>query len=183
MKNAILYLFLFALLAVAKSTNASVPYQGKLGFAKAERDTIYVLSEEDEQLKRELMRDLKTLRTLSNLAILSIPVSIITFGLGLLAGFVLSVIALVKMIKIKQRIADNSVLATDEELESRLFNAFIRTGFVSVIYAILFLLFLTLLAEVFFFTESFLSIVLVLGALAFGLFALFDGMIFRTKKI
>jgi hypothetical protein len=186
MKNSVnfySFFILFTLLIFSNKANASIAVTiPQIPFGGNVRDTIYMPSGEEIIAKKELISELKQLRIISNIAFLAIPLTIITFGLTFIAGTVLTIIAIVKLIKIQKKLNAFPWLRDDPELSQKIQNMYIRTGIHLGLYFILFLFIGLFILDSIFFLDTILELSSVIGVFSLILFFILDKLSFITKN-
>ena len=185
MKNSVHFypfFIFFALLVFSNKATASLASTiPQKPFGHNLRDTIYMPTDEEIIAKKELMNELKQLRIISNVAFLAIPLTIITFGLTFIAGTVLTIIAIVKLIKIQKKLNAFPWLRDDPELSQKIQNMYIRTGIHLGLYFIVFLFIGLFIVDSIFFLDTILELSSVIGVFSLILFFILDKLSFVTK--
>lgn len=175
--------FMLFLVLQFRLTANTYPIQ-KVGFSKFVKDTIYVLPEEDEIQKQLLLKKIRTFNTISNIALILVPASILTLGLSLIGGFVLAIVSFVYFTQIKKVLEKYPGFENDPVIEKKMMRSNIKLGFLVLLYGLFVLLFAFLLAEIFFFAfdgNEGLNLTVLVGTLFSSLLLLFDKLIFRSK--
>jgi hypothetical protein len=201
MKFKMLHFFLscFSFFAFAKISFAAVPIQAKSLKIEIAQDSIlldesgYLMQEEDARV--EIKTLLRRARRLSNFAFAMIPLffaaiflesgsffelTIIVASMPVLLGFVLSVLALGRLIKARKILDEFPVLETDEKIQDNWGKSLVRSIVANGIFTgLIVLILLVLQIDVF---ENSVNLTTFLAGLGLTLFTIFDKKLFNTKN-
>lgn len=144
------------------------------------RDTQYVLPENEEIIKAQLIDKLKIFNILSTVSLVCIPGSIISFGLSLIAGFVISIVATINFFQIRAILNEYPGFEDDPNISKKVFKSYLKFIFLISIYGLLIALFLFLLASFLFF-DFFLGTTILFATIFLAMFLMFDKLIFNSK--
>lgn len=152
-----------------------------LKISKFEKDTTYVLPENEAIIKQKLLAELKTFKNISLYALLCIPASLITLGLSLIAGNILFIIAIVYFFLIRAKINNYPGFLDDPKIEKKVYIANIMVGTLIALYGLSYLFFIVLLAELLFFDTINLLGGALFPTMITSILLLFDALVFNTK--
>jgi hypothetical protein len=201
MKFKVLHLlfFIFSFFAFAKTSYTAVPTQAKVLRFEIAQDSILMydndyLRQEDNAIS-EINRLLQRARRLSNLAFATISIFILIVlldGIGLfdfaiivasgsvLLGFILSVLALGKLLKVRKLFDQFPRLEQDEEMQEKWTKSLARSIVANGLFSGLLVLLL-----VAFSTDAFsnpINPITLLAGIALTLLGIFERIFFNTKK-